>query len=129
MNADGDDQGVDPSPGASATITTMGATGVVGAGASTDSSAVPPDTPPHDHSAMPPEGSAASNGHELAPAVAPVSPGDKMHKTYELTLSDLDDNTNYKWTVPKQEGRDVAQALINTKVLSVDKIRRVLVIC
>ena len=44
MNADGDDQGVDPSPGASTTITTIGATGVVGAGASTDSSAVAPDT-------------------------------------------------------------------------------------
>ena len=113
MNADGDDLGVDPSPGSS---TTIGATGVVGAGASTDSSLVAPDTPPHDHSATPPVGSAASNARELATAVASVFPGDKMHKTYELTLADLGDNTNYKWTVPKQEGRDVAQALIDTKV-------------
>jgi len=52
-----------------------------------------------------------------------------MYKTYELTLFDLDDNDNYKWTVPKQRGRDVAQALINTRVLSEDEIRRLLVIC
>ena len=104
MNTDRDDQGVDPLPGASTTITTIGATGVVGAGASTGSSAVPPDTPHHDDSATPHEGSVASN------AVAPVSPGEKMHKTYELTLSDLDDNTNCKWAVPKQQGRGVAQA-------------------
>ena len=80
MNADGADTVSDPSPCSS---TTIGATGVVGAGASTDSSAVAPDTPPHNNSALPPGGSAASNAHELATTVALVSPGDKMHKTYD----------------------------------------------
>ena len=44
-----------------------------------------------------------------------------MYRTYNLSL--------FKWTVPQQMGRGVAQALIDTKVMLEDEIRRLLVIC
>ena len=61
---------------------------------------------------------------EAATTGAVVSPGQKKYRTYDVSLFDLRDNEKYKWTVPPQMGREVAQALIGTKNLSEYKIRR-----
>ena len=66
---------------------------------------------------------------EAASTGAVVSPGQKSYRTYNVSLFNLRDNEKYKWTVPRQIGRDVAQSLIDAKVLSEDKIQRLLVMC